>query len=247
MNKKTTFFIGGVVFLIALLLQAPATLLAVLTSRFTHQQVLLTATKGSLWTGSANVAISTQQLQEQIGFVQWKLLPSDLLMGKIAVEFSWDRSTPALFVWSVNQVAISHLDIILPAKVVNGFVSSFKAAELGGQLRIHTDSLMLSGTTVNGMLSVYWNQVSSPLTSTNPLGEYQVILTGSAGGADVELKTLTGALKLDGHGDWSMAGGLKFAGVAKADLAQQVELSPLLHMIGNEEVVGSGQYQFNLL
>lgn len=163
------------------------------------------------------------------------------------MELSWNHSAPFMLQLTPEQLSLTHLAIDMPAKIINAFVSSFNAAEVGGQLKINCDHLLLSANQLSGSLAIHLSQVNSPLTPINPLGDYLVTLTGQGAIMHIELVTVSGDLKLNGAGDWSITSGLKFVGNASASEAQKLGLNPLLHIIGNEEIAGSGQYVFNIL
>lgn len=245
LNKKLAFALGTVFFTLALTWQAPASLLSNTISERTSGHLLLTQAEGSIWKGKANVAIASSIGQAGIGKLHWETFPYQLLMGNFHVEFTWNQSAPNLLTISLNGINIEHLNIEIPASAIAHFAPSLNAAQLGGQVHIESEKLFVSEKVIEGNTRLEWSQASSPLSPVNPLGQYQATLTGLGSALNVQLSTASGALLLEGSGSWSAQGGLNFQGTASAQKEHLVALTPLLHMIGNEDVAGSGNYRFN--
>jgi general secretion pathway protein N len=126
------------------------------------------------------------------------------------------------------------------------FVPSLNAAQLGGQLQLNSEKISISDDTIKGSAILIWSQVNSPLSPVNPLGQYQALLNGVGNTLSIQLNTLNGALQLAGNGNWSKPSGLRFQGYATAQEPHKLALTPLLHILGNEEVADTGKFQFGI-
>lgn len=246
LNIKVAWILGAAAFVISLIYQTPASLLSQMVAYQSGQRFLLTQTQGTVWRGNTHVAIATSSTQEAIGTLKWQIILSHLLKGELNIELTWNQSPPALLKLTPKQISVSQLATELPASAITAFIPSLNAAELGGQLHVNSEHFSVSKEALQGTLTVVWGQVSSPLSPINPLGQYQLLLSGAGQTLTIQLLTQNGALQLAGSGDWSTQSGLNFRGTASTPDANKETLSPLLHIIGNEEVLGSGAYAFNV-
>ena len=109
-----------------------------------------------------------------------------------------------------------------------------------GELTLATDNLAFDwaqGRLVSsGKAELKAMQVSSRLSTLDPLGSYRMTLTAPAAGAapaspQLTLRTLDGALQLSGGGQWT-GRGLSFRGQAQAAAGFEPALNNLLNIIG---------------
>lgn len=245
---KRAIILGVMVFTVALLVKAPATLMSNLIAHYSEQHVLLTETVGGFWKGGAQVVLrgNTDQDQVNAGHIDWELFPLQLALGRVYTALSWNNAPPFWLTAETSRVHIEHAALEMPATVVTQFIPSMNAAQLGGQLSFRSESLSITRSAIEGEASIDWAQATSPLSPINPLGNYHAQVTGIQNGINIQLTAQTGPLMLDGNGHWSSANGLDFQGVAKADPNKQKALSQLLHILGNEQTAGSGVFQLSL-
>ena len=103
-----------------------------------------------------------------------------------------------------------------------------------GELTLATDNLAFDwaqGRLVSsGKAELKAMQVSSRLSTLQPMGSYRLAFTGGATPA-LQLDTLDGALQLQGQGHW-VGSRLRFTGEASAAPDREAALSNLLNIIG---------------
>ena len=117
--------------------------------------------------------------------------------------------------------------------------------QLGGDLRVSTPGLTLEWVQgrwiVAGRVEIELLDVSSRLSTIEPLGSYRLTIAGdpaNPGTSTLTLATLNGALLLSGRGSLGSAG-LRFRGEASAAPADEAALNNLLNIIGRRSGVRS--------
>lgn len=261
MNKKRTYLlIGLLTFIIGLAKFAPATLISQYLFAKTANKLLLTNAEGTIWHGNSEVAINADQKQAQgvnhpliIGQIDWDIEGSRLFLGELNIIIKWNKMEAGTLVLTSNHFSIKKLSLDLSADAISSLISSLNVAHLGGQLHISAPSFTISNIykanlnlKFSGPIQLDWQQASSPLCSINPLGRYQVNFNGVNEQITIKLATLNGPLTIAGEGAWSDENGLQFNGSATAENSQKQSLAPLLHILGNESIEGSGYYKINI-
>jgi len=248
MNKKFALILGLLVFVATLLALAPATLLSSWVYQHSQQHVLLAQAEGTVWQGSATVALKgiNDESMVSAGKLRWEIFPAQLALGRIYAALYWNDAPPAWLSIESSRIHLEHALLDVPVAVVTQFMPAIRAAALGGQLNLRSESLSLTAESIQGDVFVDWIQASSPLSGINPLGNYHAQLSGNQDGLSILLNTLNGALILNGRGSWSSRQGIDFQGLAQAEGSKQKEMSELLRILGNEQVAGSGIFQISL-
>lgn len=265
MNKKRAFLVGLIFFILAIVSLAPATLISQYLADKSAGRLLLSNAQGTIWQGSADVALAGEAQQlgvalanlsevnisaSNIGQLDWQIQATRLLVGQFKVVFSLNNSAPANLTLSNNQIKLEQLDINLPAAAIASLMPSLSVAQLGGQIHISTPSftaeaLNTAELNFTGQVQIAWLQARSALSAINPLGQYQTLINGQNQQLIIKLNTIDGALILQGDGSLNPTSGLVFSGVASAQTSQKQALAPLLHVLGNETVAGSGEFKIN--
>jgi len=228
-------------FLAGSLVYAPARWLQEAALVFSQGQLVLTDSQGSVWQGSAQLALSGGgSSRDQVrlpGRVRWTLAPrwdairmalraDCCLVQPLMLDFrpSWGG-------WSVQVLAN---ESSWPMGLLAGLGTPWNTLQLQGRVLVSTSGVRLASTLqrtrFDGALRIQALQVSSRLSTLRPLGSYQLELQGG----DVPqlvLSTLQGSLQLSGQGTWSSAR-LHFDGEASAAAGFDGELSNLLNIIG---------------
>jgi general secretion pathway protein N len=111
---------------------------------------------------------------------------------------------------------------------------------LGGSLQLATPGLTLQvvqgRARLSGSMDLTLQGVSSRLSPLDQLGSYRLSVRGDegSGGAQLNLQTLDGALRLAGDGQWTGAR-VRFRGQASAAPGQEGALANLLNIIGRRQ------------
>lgn len=240
---------GGVAF-------APASWLAQGVSRLTGERVLLADAQGTIWQGQA-VAVLTggpgsRDVRALPGRLNWTLRWQDrgvrvvlqhdcCLPQPLAVQLrpGWGRARVDIGLVPVDnpkgwQAAgtIGHW----PAAWLSGLGTPWNTLQLGGVLRVSSDTLAVEWVggrvRVSGQADVWLDNVSSRLTTLDRLGSYHLGLRADEQGlVQMSMRTVDGALQLSGQGTIG-ATGTRFRGEAQASEAERGALDNLLNIIG---------------
>ncbi|HEX5687061.1 MAG TPA: type II secretion system protein N [Ideonella sp.] len=248
--------LGG---LYALIAYAPAAWLADNVASATNGRLLLAEAEGSLWRGSAlpvltggagskDAAVLPSRLDWSLspffGGLRLKLSQGCCIEPGLELEWrpGWGKMTVAV---KPAANGVGHW----PAAWLEGLGAPWNTLRPGGQLRLATQGLTLEsrgGTwQVRGHADLDWLQASSRLSTLDALGSYRIGLSGGAEGASgaaarpsITLRTLEGALQLNGSGQFGERG-LKFNGDARAAPGFEPALNNLLNIIGRRNGASS--------
>ncbi len=230
------------VYLLTLIITAPAFLLDRGVQYMTDGRLLLANTSGTVWRGAGIPA-----LRGRTGHLialeplHWDVAVLPLFTAKIKILLRWDDlpSAAAMEVTiTFKQIELQHALLLLPAQVLEEISPILKPAQFRGQFQIKSDHLVLSKRGTEGAAVVDWQQASSALSSIAPLGNYHLTLNGAGETINIGLATTSGVLLLEGRGNWSAARGLEFNGKARAAASKQDSLAELLSHLGPQETPG---------
>lgn len=246
----------------ALLVWAPATWVASAVAQMSDGRVLLSGAQGTLWQGSAQVVLSggaqSQSATRLPQGVQWHLQPAwgglqlDVRAPCCASHLRFDLGLamslqgadlqgvvlqgPALQSVAL-RVRAHDAQSQWPAQVLAGLGTPWNTLQLQGDLRVHTEQLVLlfgpSKASMQGQLVLQAQGLSSQLSTLRPMGSYTLTLQGGDT-PSLQLRTAQGPLQLSGEGQW-VGSRLRFSGEASAEPAQEAELANLLNIMGRRQ------------
>lgn len=230
------------VYLCALVVTAPASLLSRIVEQASNGHAELANTQGTLWQGSANPVLH-QRSGSLITLtnLHWNIAASTLFTGKLNFQLKWDdelQTTPMDITVSPGQIEARHVYFPLSAAMLDDISEFLKPAALRGQIIVRSDSLQITRLGVQGAATADWQNASSLLSSIAPLGNYHFTFVSSPAGLDITLNTTSGALLLAGQGRFAPASGLDFKGTAQAATGQEEALRELLGHMGPQERPG---------
>lgn len=240
--SKGTLLIFTLAFIITLIITAPAALLNGWVQRATQDHLVMANTGGTIWHGSATPALP----QRDGGFIvlgpmHWDVELLPLFSGKLKIVLRWDdmpQSAAMEAILSPGSLELNHAQLALPASALGEISPLLQPAQLQGLIKIRSEHLLLSPQGIQGVANADWTNAGSALSSINPLGKYHLTFTGAGDRLRIALATTSGALILDGQGEWSSTKGLEFRGKARAATDQQDSLAELLAHFGPEESAG---------
>lgn len=225
---------------LTLLVFAPAQWLGLAVSNLTHGHMQLIQVRGTLWSGSARLMLSSGLATAGMtlpGRLDWQLRPGWLAMNlQLRADCCTTQSLQVIFsgLYGRANVAISDGISVWPASVLNGLGAPWNTLRANGSLQLSTHGLSLQWldgqVVLTGRAVLDAMAISSPLSTLKPMGSYRVALTGGET-PTIDLITLEGGLQLSGRGNLTKAG-LRFEGVANATDEHQAALSNLLNIIG---------------
>ena len=225
----------------ALVAFAPAQWLAQSVTSQTQGRVLLDDVRGTIWNGSARVALAGGQgSSDAVALttpLDWRLrlgwngLTADLSTLCCTNQFTTLRVQPR---WGGGRLKFDDSVSQWPAGLLAGLGTPWNTLQLDGNLALSTQGLSVEW--VNGRVSVAGRaelmaqRMSSRLSTLRPMGSYRITLSGGDT-PSVQLETLEGSLNLSGSGQWA-GSRLHFSGVASAAPEREDALANLLNIIG---------------
>ncbi|MCK2094560.1 type II secretion system protein N [Thauera aromatica] len=193
---------------------------------------------GSLWSGSATLAIGRPELRRSIPEpLRWELVLAGgphlvashpWLAGEVELAPAW------------RGLRVSSQTLRMPASTLTTLHATLGSLDPAGELLLSwPEQVIGAGTPEPGspLLDLRWNSAASALSPVRPLGAYRVLFSqGDAERIDIGLTTLISPLLLQGQGTWSADQGLRFEGRAQVDAAAtpdtRIALEPLLNILG---------------
>lgn len=219
----------------------PATWMADRIATESQRRVLLADAAGTLWHGSATLALSagtgSQTATILPGRLRWDVAFWPLLTGTLRVVLEQDASMAAPVTVAVTPAGwtVQSGSIRLPASLLEGIGAPFNTLRPDGTMRIDWSGLQgkFAGNQKFGHLTMQLEQMSAAVSRLRPLGSYraQVDLIGVDG--KLRLSTTAGPLHLEGSG--TLGRQARFDGTAYADPEAATQLAGLLSLLGRTE------------
>ncbi|MBY4898997.1 type II secretion system protein N [Cupriavidus sp. AU9028] len=232
--------------LVTLVAALPAAWVARTVAARTEGRVVLADAAGTLWLGSATLALSagagSQTATVLPGRLQWSVSFWPLLAGTLRMTVSHDEAMPAPVAiaitpagWQAQAGAMR-----LPAALLEGVGAPFNTLRPDGAMRL--DWTALQGAFrdapgrpagLYGHLTVRLDQVSSAVSRLRPLGSYRAEIDWNGRAGALRLSTVAGPLFLEGRGQLGARG--RFEGTARAAPEAETQLAALLSLLGRRE------------
>ena len=229
---------------LALVFFAPASWLSPALAAASHNRLQLLDTRGTVWNGSAQLVLAgglgSRDRAELPGRMQWKLRPawSGLTIGINAPCCTPETLQARLRLgWDSQQVHVANATSQWPAIMLAGLGTPWNTVQAQGKLVLTTQTLSLQW--FKGRLAMQGNaqlqalDMSSRLSTTRPMGSYQLLLTGGTV-PTLALSTLSGKLMLTGNGSW-VGSRFRFSGLASVEPELMGGFMNLLNIIGRRQ------------
>jgi hypothetical protein len=143
-----------------------------------------------------------------------------------------------------SRIELTDMDISVPAASLGTVLPKLAPFGLGGDLQAHIADLVIAGGAVRANATVEWRNAKSIHSPVSPLGNYELRFVNSGTAMTAVLRTIDGALQLDGSGTWANGATPAFKATARVAPLQRGQLEPLLGMIAVER--GTGNYELQL-
>jgi general secretion pathway protein N len=228
---------------------APAAWLAGWVQDATGDRILLSAARGTIWSGSALPVLTAGP-----GSRDATTLPSRIswTLGLKGLGFQLNLRQPCCMNGTVSMLirpgfGTMQVQMVpppggwvaqVPSAWLGGLGTPWNTLQLGGTVRLVSPGFTLESAQgrwrLNGRADLELVGASSRLSSLESLGSYRLTLSSdpqAPGTSQLNLSTMTGALQLTGAGTWNPAG-VRFRGEASAADADQAALNNLLNIIG---------------
>ncbi len=233
--------LGAITVSVTALVSLPATWLAERIARETQSRVLLADAAGTLWHGSATLALSagtgSQTATVLPGRLTWDVAFWPLFTGtmRVALSHSEAMAAPTTVAITPSGWSVTPGSIRLPASLLEGIGAPFNTLRPDGMMRIDWSALQgkFAGNQKYGHLTIQLDQMSAAVSRLRPLGSYraEVDLTGADG--KLQLKTTAGPLYLEGSG--TLGQQARFDGTAHTDPEVATQLAGLMSLLGRHE------------
>lgn len=234
---------GLVFYLLFLIVEMPASWFAWSLNHFTHGSIQLDPIAGGLWQGTGRlVYYYPPTMPHDLGNTEWHVNPLWLLAGR--VQMNWlsnaqDTRLNTTIRLNSGKVELLDTEATFPAQSMGGVYPAVALISPQGQVRLHTNKLMLNQDGMTGDGDIQWLEAGSAVTTVQPLGDYRLEIVGAGKTANLKLSTLRGALELTGQGKWELTTGrIQFNGYATPH-ERTPELEPLLKLLGDDQ--GNGR------
>src|SRR4051812_14089741 len=120
MRRRWLLLIGLGVYVIALVIAAPATLIDAVLRNTGDSRLRLADARGTVWSGSGQLELRDAGGHNGVAkSVAWRVLPSSLWRGHLVCEVELDHAPKRFAVAiSLSQVEVADADFELPAAVL---------------------------------------------------------------------------------------------------------------------------------
>lgn len=246
---------------LGLVVFAPAGWLANRVAAATNGHLLMTEARGTVWSGSAVMVLTggadSREASALPGRMAWDLGTHGLglelrlrqtccINGTLAIRVRPGFGRLAIEVVPPPAAQGAGTVAQWPAAWLAGIGFPFNTLQLGGTLKLATPGFTLQSAEgrwrMGGQADLLLLGASSRVSTLDPLGSYRLSLVGDATGASptrIELTTIDGGLQLNGSGQWSATGQVRFRGDARAAAGSEAALNNLLNIIGRRQGASS--------
>lgn len=219
----------------------PATWIAERIATESGRRVLLADAAGTLWHGSATLALSagagSQTSTVLPGRLTWDVAFWPLLSGTLRLVLEQDMTMAAPVTVTVTPAGwtVQPGGIRLPASLLEGIGAPFNTLRPDGTMLIDWTALQgrFAGNQAFGHLTLQLEQMSAAVSRLRPLGSYRAEVDLAGAGGRLQLKTTAGPLHLEGSG--TLGRQSRFEGTAHADPEAATQLAGLLSLLGRTE------------
>lgn len=209
--------------LLAILWRAPAAMVDFAVRRASGNEVRVVGNDGTLWRGHGTVEVidrSTRIWQPWRSF-EWTFDWAALLRARPTWHMSSGRSEVARLDFSPGGWRVAHLSISGPARYfwqrLPHDVGRFGWA---GDLAIESPEMACSWQSrCSGHIEVRWLNAGSDFLPERVFGDYLLQADGTAGDFQLSMRTLAGAVRIEGRGQFPAQGKISLQATVTGDPA----------------------------
>jgi len=194
---------------------------------------------GSVWDGTAAVAIVGTQRFESIG---WRFRPLALFLGRLEVALDFDRNGRGLSVVAGRSVTgdyfMRDLNADLPAAELESLYTPVKLG-LSGDVIADIGRIVVDGNhlaTIEG--TILWKNAGLTMSSGNPVGNFEIEFETTNEGVKGLVKDAGGPLQVDGLLLLKPDGRYQFTGSFNLRDAGRNDIRQALRIFGNPDATG---------
>jgi hypothetical protein len=225
---------GVLLYVLFLAITLPAYWLSDLVIRASRGMLRLEATQGSVWDGSGNLVVRHSGPAALTSRIHWNFQPLALFTGRLQVELQarGDLAVKGQVALGYHTLHLGNIEAELPATLIQAFYTPAALLSPTGTLRASAAELELGRSGLAGEGKLTWLGAGGKFGGIGEIGDYQLVVSGQNGPANLRLETLRGDLRLDARGSWQLNtdGLLQLDGTLTAG-PREAMLAPLLTML----------------
>lgn len=231
--------------LVTVLAFLPASWLGPIVEEQTGGRLTLGDAQGTLWNGSAFIGGAPGQGGAVTpllpGRFAWRLSPL-VLFGQVSMTLENPQALvrPVRIEGSWSQWQVSSGELLLPAEGLAGLGAPLNTLAPSGTIRLVWNTLDLlrqpNAVAIQGRTVLTLSDMGSRMSPVRPLGSYEMAFDWRGNTADLNLRTVRGALLLSGSG-MLQNGRLRFSGQASAAEGYEATLGNMLNLLGQRRMV----------
>ena len=145
MKSARILILLSLAYLTALLITAPAQILAQLVAAQSGERIQLSQPQGTIWKGHANLQLPGNATLAALdaGKISWDIQRLPLLAGKISVTLTHNESAPFLLTLSPSRLHLQQVAFTLPGTLLPHLISTLQAAALGGSITVRAENVSI--------------------------------------------------------------------------------------------------------
>ena len=223
---------------------APAWVMASVVEYASQESMQMGRTEGSFWHGKAasiNYRFKDGSGRRLQNFT-WEVLPAHLLRGEMAARVTLadnDGTLDAIVGMRGSRPFASSIQASFPATLLRGAAPLLELWSPGGMVKIEAGAINLNPLQFIEPAKARWQGATLTLSPVSPLGDYELGITPQGDRLALNLQTTSGALLVNGSGQYTLKSGGEFIGKAQAAPGFDEPLAPLLQIMGQAAGDGS--------
>jgi general secretion pathway protein N len=242
MRATRLFLLGAAAYGAFLLATLPAAVVAPRVAAATSGRVTLEQAAGTVWSGSARVAISGRGFAAVLDEVRWRFQPARLLSGRLAYAVE-ARMGGLRGEAEVSRTPLAWRADGLRAKgdatAIAALVPLAAVWSPAGEIALEAPQLAWQGERITGAATLDWRDAASSLSTVRPLGSWRAQATAEGTSVKLSLATVKGPLRLAGNGSLDLPGRFAFSGEARAEPGRERDLESILAHLGPRRADGA--------
>ena len=244
--KNRLWWAGAVaIYLLILVVFAPAAWLDVAANRLSEGRVRIAAAEGTFWSGRGELQLVDARRTTAIAeAIEWQIFPVAVLAGRIECAIGIGGARKFRVAATPSRLEIADADVSIAAAVLGVIDPAMAPFALRGRFVAHIVDLVWTRPQLHANGVIVWRAAGSEHSKVAPLGDYQLAVAPAGRGVQFRLTTLNGPLQLEGGGAWSPGARPVFNAIARAAPQFQEQIEPLLRLFAVER--GGGNYEVRL-
>jgi general secretion pathway protein N len=249
MRPALAFAAGVILFVLALLMTAPAALLDRRVDALSAGRVRLANATGTLWQGSGEIVLLPSGTRLPL-FWRAELWP--LVRGEVRATFGFDADAPrsTALVFGSDRLEVRDLELSLPVESIVRAAGPALSLAARGNLALRVERFVHRPDELDAQLSLQWNNATVPAFPPDEriaLGDVRVDVAGRGAVVTGPVRNTGGEVEITGQAGVAAAGTLQLTATLRprvSDRERAERIATALAAIGAPD--GQGGYTLNL-